>query len=164
MSSPLDILIISTANITFTYLFQNQTFQPPPVPQNYNERMSKTGRPVSPHVTIYQFPIAALTSIANRVTGVALSVGAAGIASVELINGSGSAMHLMQDIASAGPVVAGVAKFSVAFPLVYHYFGGMRHLAWDHFPDVTLSNIGVEKASYMLAGSSLVVSVGMAFV
>lgn len=132
--------------------------------QNYNERMSRTGRPVSPHVTIYQFPITALTSIANRVTGVALSIGAAGIATVELVNGSGSSMQLMQDIASTGPLVAGAAKFSVAFPLTYHYLGGVRHLAWDHFPETMLNNVGVEKASYILAASSLVLSAGLAFV
>ena len=41
----------------------------------YTERQEKLGRPVSPHVTIYKFPLGALTSITNRVTGVALSVG-----------------------------------------------------------------------------------------
>ena len=34
-----------------------------------------TGRPVSPHVTIYKFPVGAITSITNRVTGVALTIG-----------------------------------------------------------------------------------------
>src|SRR3546814_9394044 len=42
---------------------------------SYTERMAKTGRPVAPHVDIYAFPPAALTSIANRVTGVGLYVG-----------------------------------------------------------------------------------------
>ena len=70
----------------------------------------------------------------------------------------------MQDIATTGPVIAGAAKFSLAFPLVYHYLGGVRHLAWDHFPDTMLSTIGVEKASFVLAGSSLVISAGLAFV
>lgn len=124
--------------------------------------MSKTGRPVSPHVTIYSFPIAALTSIANRVTGIALSIGALGVASLELVNGGGSAMALMQDISATGPVVGGVAKFTVAFPLVYHYFGGVRHLAWDNFPEM-LTSVDVTQASYALVGGSLVVSAGLAF-
>lgn len=38
----------------------------------YTARMEKTGRPISPHVTIYAFPMAAISSITNRVTGVAL--------------------------------------------------------------------------------------------
>ena len=24
------------------------------------------------------------------------------------------------------------AKFGVAFPLIYHYLGGLRHIWWDH--------------------------------
>lgn len=43
--------------------------------ESYSEKQAKLGRPVSPHVTIYKFPITALTSITNRVTGVALSAG-----------------------------------------------------------------------------------------
>ena len=43
--------------------------------ESYTERQEKLGRPVSPHVTIYAFPPAALTSITNRVTGVGLSAG-----------------------------------------------------------------------------------------
>jgi succinate dehydrogenase (ubiquinone) cytochrome b560 subunit len=124
--------------------------------------MSKTGRPVSPHVTIYTFPIGALTSITNRVTGVALSIGAFGLASIELLNGSGSAMLLMQDInASTGPVLGSMAKFTVSFPLIYHYLGGVRHLAWDNYPEL-LTNVDVTKASYALVGGSAMFSAGMA--
>ena len=43
--------------------------------KSYTERMAETGRPVSPHVTIYSFPVVALSSIANRVTGTMLSFG-----------------------------------------------------------------------------------------
>lgn len=129
--------------------------------QNYTERMSRTGRPVSPHVAIYSFPITALTSITNRVTGVALSFGCAGLGAVELINGDGSAMTLMSDIASMGPIIATTAKFTVSFPLVYHYLGGLRHLVWDKKPEL-LNTVSVEQASYVLAGSSIVTSLGIA--
>jgi len=132
--------------------------------ENYSNRMNKTGRPVSPHVTIYQFPIAALTSICIRVTGCALTFGAAGVGAVEILAGNGAAMGLMQDIAGTGyPVVTSLAKFSVAFPCVYHYLGGVRHLMWDHFPDM-LTNVDVAKASYVLVGSSLLASIGFVFV
>lgn len=43
--------------------------------EKYTERQEKLGRPVSPHVGIYKFPPAALSSITNRITGVGLSVG-----------------------------------------------------------------------------------------
>lgn len=124
--------------------------------------MARTGRPVSPHVTIYQFPITALTSITNRVTGVALSIGSLGIASIELVSPGGAAM-LMNDIGTSGPIVSTLAKGLVGFPLVYHYLGGVRHLIWDQFPTEYLNNVGVEKASYALAGSSALLTVGLMF-
>jgi hypothetical protein len=43
--------------------------------ETYTEKQAKLGRPVSPHVTIYKFPAAALSSITNRVTGVVLTGG-----------------------------------------------------------------------------------------
>ena len=72
--------------------------------------MKKTGRPVSPHVTIYAFPAAALSSITNRVTGVALSFGAAGLGTIDLLAGSGTSLEIMQFIGSQGFIVAGGAK------------------------------------------------------
>lgn len=72
--------------------------------------MKKTGRPVSPHVTIYAFPVGAISSITNRVTGVALSFGAAGLGAIEIVAGSGSSLELMQTIGSQGFVVAAGAK------------------------------------------------------
>ena len=37
--------------------------------------MSTEGRPLSPHLTIYRWPITMTLSILHRMTGVALSVG-----------------------------------------------------------------------------------------
>jgi len=132
--------------------------------ENYSHRMNKTGRPVSPHVTIYQFPIAALTSITIRVTGCALTFGAAGVGLVEILAGNGAALGMMQEIAGTGyPVVTALAKFSVSFPCTYHYLGGVRHLLWDNFPEM-LTNVDVTKASYALVASSMVISIGFVFV
>lgn len=125
--------------------------------------MKKTGRPVSPHLTIYSFPIGALSSITNRVTGCTLSFGAAGLGAIELIGGSGSSLALMETIGSSGVAISSVAKFAVAFPVVYHYFGALRHFAWDYVPDY-LTNVDVEKSSYVLIGSSVLVSAGFMFV
>ena len=41
----------------------------------YTEKQDATGRPVSPHVTTYAFPVVAISSILNRVTGVGLWAG-----------------------------------------------------------------------------------------
>ena len=106
--------------------------------ENYSARMAATHRPVSPHVTIYSFPAAALSSITVRVTGCLLSFGAAGLGAAEIVGGSGAALDLMSAIGSGaigGGAVAAGAKFSVAFPFVYHYLGGLRHWAWDNKPE-----------------------------
>jgi succinate dehydrogenase (ubiquinone) cytochrome b560 subunit len=126
-------------------------------PGSYTERQNKTGRPVSPHVTIYAFPVAALSSIVNRVTGVCLTIGTSGIGAMAL-----AGMDVAEVAATIGSSPVGVvAKFAVAFPLVYHYSGGFRHILWDKSPEM-LTNEGVEKASYILVGFSTVVSAGVA--
>ena len=125
--------------------------------------MKGTGRPVSPHVTIYAFPIAALSSITNRVTGIAMAVGCFSLGSIEIVGGSGSALYVVQMIGSSGTIVAAGAKFSVAFPIAYHYLGGIRHLMWDNKPDM-LTNVDVEKSSYNLFGAASAIALGMSFI
>lgn len=119
--------------------------------------MKETGRPVSPHVTVYAFPAVALSSITNRVTGCALSVGCAGLGLIELVGGSGSSLSLMQTIGSQGFPIAAAAKFSVSFPIVYHYFAAVRHFMWDSKPEM-LENQAVQQSSYILFGASTAIS------
>ena len=52
-----------------------------------------------------------------------------------------------------------LSKVCVTFPIVYHYFGAIRHVAWDYVPDY-LENSDVEKSSYALFGAATVVSLG----
>ena len=158
--------------------------------ESYTEKQAKLGRPVSPHVTIYRydnhrypsissfcqlfivdnlffhcscsrFPMAAITSIMNRITGVALSVGVTGIGALALVGAD--VPSVMSSIGSI-TVIGTVAKFSVGFPLIYHYLGGVRHLIWDKMPEATLTNEDVSKASYALLGSATALSVILAFV
>jgi succinate dehydrogenase (ubiquinone) cytochrome b560 subunit len=131
--------------------------------ENYSARMAATARPVSPHVTIYAFPACALSSITTRVTGCALSFGSVGLGAVEILGGNGAALELMSALGGANVAIAAGAKFVVAFPLVYHYLGGLRHVVWDNNPEM-LSNVDVEKTSYLLVGTSLLVSGAAVFV
>ena len=108
-----------------------------------------------------RFPIAAVTSIMNRVTGVALSVGITGIGALAIAGVDSSAiMTIIGNTAVAGQV----AKFAVGFPLIYHYFGAVRHAVWDSMPETTLTSTAVANASHILLGTSIVASVGMVFV
>lgn len=60
------------------------------------------------------------------------------------------------------PVLAVPAKFVIAWPLVYHYLGGLRHFVWDlhkigNNADRTslLEKDRVEQSSKILLGSSV---------
>jgi len=124
--------------------------------ESYTERMAKKGRPMSPSVTVYKFPLVALTSITVRVTGCLLTVGMGGMATVSLAGGDIPALVGI----IAGSSIAPLAKFSVAFPLVYHYLGGVRHSIWDYSPEM-IQNTSVEQASWALIGTASVASVGL---
>lgn len=91
-------------------------------------------RPLSPDVfeidsksVHYKFPPGAISSIANRVTGVMLS-GYAAAAGALALTGQ---LPLVIDFVTSSPLLLYPAKVAVAFPLVYHYLGGLRHLYWD---------------------------------
>jgi len=125
--------------------------------QTYTAKMKASGKPVSPHVLIYAFPVVAISSITNRVTGAALSVGCAGLGLLELVGGSGTSLWVMETIGSQGFIISSGAKFGVSFTILYHYLGAVRHTLWDYYPDM-LTNTEVEKSSYLLLGGATALS------
>jgi succinate dehydrogenase / fumarate reductase cytochrome b subunit len=92
--------------------------------------MNSRERPLSPHLSIYRWPITMTLSILHRVTGVALSVGFAILAAWLLSAAAGADPYgrfaeLMQS--GGGRVL--LVLFSLAF--FYHLANGVRHLIWD---------------------------------
>ena len=79
-------------------------------------------------------------------------IGAGALAGLDV---PGAMMMLGQS--PVGPVL----KFGVAFPLVYHYLGGVRHIMWDKAPE-KLTNENVETSSQVLIGSAVALSAGIA--
>ncbi|TYZ66398.1 hypothetical protein PybrP1_001219 [[Pythium] brassicae (nom. inval.)] len=127
--------------------------------QTYSERQAALGRPVSPHVEIYAFPVTALSSITNRATGVALTIGFAGGAALAAVGADvPSLIYAAQDTI---PGFAPASKLLVAFPLTYHMLNGVRHGVWDKAPQL-INNIDGPKSSYAVIGASLVLSLGAA--
>eukprot|EP00938_MAST-03A_sp_MAST-3A-sp1_P000500 g500.t1 len=112
---------------------------------------------VSPHVTIYAFPVAAITSVTNRITGGALWVGLSGVGVYSIMGGDvASTVACIKASSLAAP-----AKFSVAFPVLYHYCYSIRHLAWEMIPE-KLSTSTATSSAYALWAVSLAGSVGLA--
>ena len=87
-------------------------------------------RPLSPHLTIYRWPVTMMTSITHRATGMALSVGAVILAwwLVSMSNGpeGWQSFHAVMDT-----LPGLVVLFGITWSLCYHFFSGLRHLAWD---------------------------------
>ena len=58
------------------------------------------------------------------------------------------------------PGLTPTLKFTIAFPLIYHYMGGVRHLIWDKMPHL-LETSRVAPTSYGLLGTATLLSLGV---
>jgi succinate dehydrogenase / fumarate reductase cytochrome b subunit len=88
-------------------------------------------RPLSPHLTIYRWPVTMMTSITHRITGSALSVGAVILAwwLVCVSNGIDGGYNTFMELSSTP--IGELILFGITWALCYHFFSGLRHLAWD---------------------------------
>ncbi|KAH9811216.1 hypothetical protein DFH28DRAFT_901236, partial [Melampsora americana] len=123
-------------------------------------------RPTSPHFTIYEPQLTWLSSIANRVTGSALSVGlyvfALSYMGLPAVGIPMDSETLVQLAASAPEWSKVSAKALVALPFTFHTFNGCRHLAWDmgYFMELKSSYT----AGYAVMGATAVSTVGLALI
>jgi succinate dehydrogenase / fumarate reductase, cytochrome b subunit len=87
-------------------------------------------RPLSPHIQIYRPQLTSVLSIANRVTGVALSLYAVvlGVWLVAAADGPHAYATVQVVIQSW---VGQILLFGCTFSFFLHLCGGIRHLVWD---------------------------------
>ena len=96
-------------------------------------------RPLSPHLQVYRLPLAAITSITHRATGVSLSVGA--VVLVAWLFAAATNVDYFNWWQAA--LTSHIGLFCMAgwsFALFYHLTAGIRHLIWD-------AGVGLDKAS-----------------
>jgi len=92
--------------------------------------MSNNDRPLSPHLSIYRWPITMTLSILHRATGLALSVGL--IVLVAWLFGAASDDASYSLILAALDSVPGrVWLIGWSFAFFFHLSNGIRHLVWD---------------------------------
>ena len=103
---------------------------------------------ISPHVTIYKFPVTAISSIATRVTGVYLT-GLFVLGGISKITNYDD--YLYNSYKKLDNKYKSLLHYSVIIPTTYHTFGGIRHFIWDKYPKL-LTNKSVPKSSYLLFG------------
>jgi hypothetical protein len=100
--------------------------------ESYTDKQEKTGRPISPYPFVNSaenagmlsaLPIVAISSLLVRVSGIMLTAGTIGIAGISLTGGDPAVT--MEAIGQSG--IGPLAKFAVAWPVSYHFLGGVRH-------------------------------------
>jgi succinate dehydrogenase / fumarate reductase cytochrome b subunit len=92
--------------------------------------MSTEGRPLSPHLTIYRWPITMTLSILHRMTGVALSVGL--IAFVAWLTAIAYEAVPYDALKGFMDGFAGqIMLLGWCFSFFFHFSNGIRHLIWD---------------------------------
>ena len=110
---------------------------------------------ISPHVSIYKFPVTAISSISTRVTGVYLSgLFIAGCIS-KLMNKD---KYLYEKYNNLNQTYKSIFNYTIIFPVTYHTYGGIRHFIWDKYPKL-LTNNSVTKSSVLLFGLSGISSI-----
>jgi succinate dehydrogenase / fumarate reductase cytochrome b subunit len=92
--------------------------------------MSNTERPLSPHLSIYRWPVTMTLSILHRATGAAMSVGLV-VLSCWLLSLSAGPAEYAKFVANMSTLVGRVLLVGWSFAFFYHLANGIRHLVWD---------------------------------
>lgn len=92
--------------------------------------MSNNGRPLSPHLSIYRWPITMTMSILHRATGVAMSVGLIVFVAWLFKAASGPDAYAMF-VVTMSTVIGKLLLIGWSFAFFFHLSNGVRHLVWD---------------------------------
>ena len=92
--------------------------------------MNDSGRPLSPHISIYRWPITMTLSILHRATGVAMSFGLI-VMATWLLSAATSADKYNDFLAIFGSVPGQILLIGWSFSFFFHLMNGIRHLFWD---------------------------------
>lgn len=92
--------------------------------------MSNHDRPLSPHLSIYRWPITMALSILHRMTGVAMSLGFVVLVAWLFDAASGPESYAVF-LSMMGSVVGKLLLIGWSFAFFFHLANGVRHLVWD---------------------------------
>jgi succinate dehydrogenase / fumarate reductase cytochrome b subunit len=87
-------------------------------------------RPLSPHLQIYRWPISMALSILHRASGIALGVGTL-LLTWWLVAAATSSHAFEVAQGFLGSPLGLLLRFGWSVALIFHFFSGIRHLAWD---------------------------------
>ena len=117
--------------------------------------VNRGNRPLSPHLQVYRLPLAAITSILNRITGVGMTLAAILIV-WWFAAGAFSASYFEVVDGLLTSILGHLILIGSLAALWYHMLNSMRHLIWDtgRMMDVQI----VEKTSYAVFAGTVVLT------
>nr|AAH78306.1 Succinate dehydrogenase complex, subunit C, integral membrane protein [Danio rerio] len=128
---------------------------------SFGQKNTRLNRPMSPHMTIYKWSVPMAMSISHRGTGIALSSGISAFALAALVLPESYPYYLdLIHSLTFGPQFLAFSKFALAFPVVYHTYNGIRHLAWDAGKGFKIPE--VYRSGYVVLGLTVLTSIGLA--
>merc|ERR1712018_615965 len=129
--------------------------------EEFWEKNKRLNRPISPHLTIYKPQMTSMLSITHRGTGLAQSVILTGFAVGAIASNSTFPIFLayLQSWKFGGALIF-LGKFAIAWPVTYHLFNGLRHLAWDMGYGFKMPDL--YKTGWTVLGTSVVTGVLLA--
>ena len=92
--------------------------------------MNNNDRPLSPHISIYRWPVTMVSSILHRGTGLAMSVGFVLFVGW-LADAAGGPGAYAAFAKAMGSPLGVVLLIGWSFAFFYHLANGIRHLVWD---------------------------------
>jgi succinate dehydrogenase / fumarate reductase cytochrome b subunit len=87
-------------------------------------------RPLSPHLHIYRPQITSVLSIAHRITGLLLCLGAVLLIAWIVAAAAGPDVYATYR-GMVGSIVGRLLLLGLVFSLLFHLANGIRHLVWD---------------------------------
>jgi len=109
--------------------------------------MTNPARPLSPHLSVYRWPITMILSILHRMTGVAMSVGFIVLAAW-LIAAAGAPADYDVVAGLLGSWFGRLVLIGFSFAFFLHLCNGIRHLLWD-------AGYGFEKSQANRSGTAV---------
>ena len=118
-------------------------------------------RPLSPNIQIYRPQLTSVLSIANRITGLVLSVGAVVLVVWLIAAATGPQAYAAVQGAIAS-WIGHIVLFGCTFAFFLHLCGGIRHLVWDAGYGFSLRSIYASGWAVVAASVALTVAAWIA--
>lgn len=92
--------------------------------------MTNHDRPLSPHLSVYRWPVTMVTSILHRATGIGMAAGFVVLVTWLFDAASGPEVYAVF-LGAANTLIGKLLLVGWSWAFFYHLCNGIRHLVWD---------------------------------